>query len=189
MSHFTKITAQIKDLEALTVAAQKMGFRVAANANCRYYYGTERKDFVIKLPGAYDIAATKSKDFYELEADFYQNHVSRYVGRNGNLLVQKYAVEKARIEAFKRGLSVTEKNEDNGCIEMTMIDPDSGGQISVQCYPGGETEVKTSGFQGQSCMKFRDIEEALGVTESISHTDEFYLAEQERGAEVVHTCY
>lgn len=188
MSHFTKITAQIKDLEALTVAAKKMGFSVAQNANCRYYYGAQKRDFVIKLPGAYDMAANKDGDHYTLEADFYGSHVSRYVGQNGSLLMQKYAAEKARIEAFKNGLGVTEKTE-NDLITLTMTDPDTGGQITVECSPDGETHVRTSGFQGQGCMKFRNIEEALGVTEKLTHTDEFYLPEKETAVEFVHTDY
>ena len=141
MSHFTKITAQIKDMEALTAAAKKMGFSVKQNANCRYFHGEEKREFVIKLPGSYDVAATKEGDHYTLEADFYGSHVSKYVGSNGSLLVQKYAAEKARIEAFKNGLGVTEKSE-NDLITLTMTDPDSGGQITVECRPDGETQVR-----------------------------------------------
>jgi len=188
MSHFTKITAQIKDLEALTVAAKKMGFSVAQNANCRYYFGAEKREFVIKLPGAYDVAVTKEDDHYTLEADFYGSHVSTYVGHEGGLLMQKYAAEKAKIEAFKNGLGVTEKTV-NDLLMLTMTDPDSGGQIIVECSTDGETQVRTSGFQGQGCMKFRNIEEALGVTEKITHTDEFFVSEPETAVEVVHTYY
>lgn len=188
MSHFTKITAEIKDLEALTFAAKKMGFNVQANGMCRYYYGAERKEFVIKLPGQYDVALNKAGDHYDIEADFFQNHVSRYIGQDGNLLMQKYAVEKARIEAFKNGLGVTEKNE-NGLTTLTLIDPDTGGEIQIDCYPGGKTEVKTSGFQGQGCMKFKNIEESLGEIEKVSHTDEFYLPEPETAVEVVRMDY
>ena len=188
MSHFTKITAEIKDLEALSVAVRKMGFSISKNADCRYYYGAEKKDIVINLPGKYDIAATESEGHYNLEADFWQDHVSKYVGANGDLLMQQYSVEKTRIEAFKNGLGVTEKSE-HGVTTLTLIDPDSGGQIFVDCYPGGRTEVKTTGFQGSSCMRFRSIEQALGATDSFSHTDEFYLAEPETAVEEVHTDY
>lgn len=188
MSHFTKISTQIKDLETLSVAAEKMGFRVAKNTNCRYYYGVQKREFVIKLPGEYDVAATKEGEYYTLEADFWGNHVSKYVGSNGEMLMQKYAAEKARIEAFKNGLGVTEKSE-NDLITLTMTDPDSGGQIIVECCPGGETKVKTTGFQGQGCMKFRNIEEALGETEKLTHTDEYYLDEPETAVEAVYTDY
>lgn len=188
MSHFTKISAEIKDFEALSAAAKKMGFSISKNADCRYYYGSERKDVVINLPGKYDIAATNNGERYNLEADFWQDHVSRYVGPNGDLLTQQYAVEKTRIEAFKNGLGVTEETKGN-VTTLTLIDPDTGGQIYVDCYPGGKTEVKTTGFSGTSCMKFRNIEESLGVTEKFAHTDEFYLEEPQAAVEEVHTDY
>lgn len=182
MSHFTQIATQIKDIEALKKAVQEMGFDVAKDADCRYYFGTQRMDFVIKLPGAYDAALTKTDGSYTLEADFYGKHVSKYLGENGELLMQKYAVEKARIEAFKNGLGVSEKTE-GSLITLTMIDPDSGGQITVECCLGGKTQVKTSGFSGQECMKFKKIEEALGESLKFTYTDEFYLLEKNSGLE------
>ena len=188
MSHFTKISAVIKDLEALTAAANKMGFEVQRDAKCRYYYGAEKKDFVIKLPGQYDIAATVTDGTYQLEADFYNGYVSRYVGNNGDKLMQQYTVEKAKIEAFQRGLSVTEEEKGNTII-LTLTDQDTGGQIVIECYPGGNSQVKTQGFQGQGCMKFRELEEALGHTDTITPTDEMYLPETDTAVEVVGNTY
>lgn len=178
MSHFTKLTTTIKDLEVLSQAAQKMGFRVTRNAPCRYYSGSKEKDFVINLPGKFDLAVAKSGDNYALEADWWGGHVANYVGQGGSRLMQRYAVEKAKIEAYKKGLAVTETQK-NDSISLIMIDYESGGQITVECDPNGETQVRTSGFQGETCMKFRDLEEALGVTESISFTDEYYASECE----------
>lgn len=184
MSHFTTISSEIKDLEALTEAAKKMGFEVERDAQCRYYSGTQRKDFVIKLPGCYDIAATEKNGTYKLEADFFAGHVSKYVGNDCSKLLQQYTVEKAKIEAFQKGLNVTEEEKGNTII-LTLTDQDTGGQIVIECYPGGDSQVKTQGFAGQSCMKFRDIEEALGHTEKITPTDEIYLPETDTAVEVV----
>ena len=188
MSHFTKISAQIKDLEALKAAANKMGFEVQRDAQCRYFYGTQNKDFVIKLPGQYDMAVTGAEGSYQLEADFFNGYVSRYVGQNGDTLMQHYTAEKAKIEAFQRGLSVTEEEKDNTII-LTLTDQDTGGQIIIECYPGGNSQVKTQGFQGQGCMKFRELEEALGHTDTITPTDEMYLPETDTAVEVVGNSY
>ena len=179
MSHFSKVKSEIKDLEALEEAARKMGFQVARNAPCRYYYGSRRKDFVIKLPGSYDVAITKSEgDSYAIEADFFAGHVAKYVGKNGDLLLQQYAIEKVKIEAFQKGLTVEETQEGNATL-LKLTDNETGGQIIIACHPGGNTEVRTTGFQGEGCMKFRSIEESLGNIEKLSYTDEYYLPEQQ----------
>ena len=186
MSHFTKITAEIKDLEALRSATEKMGFTLVANAPCRYYSGAPIKDYVIKLPGKYDIAINEKNGTFNLEADFWKGYVSTYVGNNGCNLLKQYSIEKAKIEAFQRGLTVTEEEDGENTI-LTLTDQESGGQIFITCKPGGDTEVKTSGFQGQSCMQFRDIELALGATEDIQHTADFYLPDKETAVETINT--
>jgi len=72
MSHFTQINAEIRDLEALRAAVARCGGEVVENAECRYYYGTQRKEVVIRLPGKYDAALEKQADgSYRLAADWY----------------------------------------------------------------------------------------------------------------------
>ena len=51
MSHFSKINATISDEEALKAATEKMGFSMVIGGKCRYYYGSEAADIVVKLPG------------------------------------------------------------------------------------------------------------------------------------------
>lgn len=188
MSHFTRIATQIKDREALQAAVSKMGFLLNEHSKARYYYGAEMADLVVKLPGKYDIALNLKNEEYEVKADMYDGEVSRYVGKNAGILLQQYSAEKVKIEAFQRGLSVTE-NEEKGMITLTLTDEESGGQISVVCYSGGKTEIKTSGFPGQGCMKFRDLDEALGSTESFKETMEMYLPERNEGYEYVNNYY
>lgn len=173
MSHFSKIKAKITDEEALRAATTKMGLNLIRNGNARYYSGTQHADLVIKLRGRYDVALNRNADGYEMQADLYSGNVEKEIGPNAGLLMQRYAAEKTRIEAFKRALSVCEKEEGNDII-LTLLDSETGGQIQVVCHMGGETEVRTSGFPGQSCMKFSDLETALGSRESFSPTMEMY---------------
>ena len=176
MSHFNKIKSSIKDLEALRAATSKMGFDLIKDGACRYYYGTEKADMVIKLPGKYDIALEKSDDHYEMKADLYKGHVEKYVGPDAGLLKQQYSVEKARIEAYKTNLAVTETVEGQDII-LTLTDPDTGGQIITVCHVGGKIDIRTTGFPGSACMKFKDFESALGTTEEFGYTPEYYEAE------------
>lgn len=185
MSHFSKINAVISDEEALKAATTNMGFPLIQNGRCRYYYGTAPADMVIKLPGKYDVALTKQDGSYSVSADLYGQHVEKYVGRDCGLLMQKYAAEKVRIEAFKRSLAVTEATLDSDII-LTLTDIDTGGQINVACHLGGKIDLKTTGFPGESCMKFQDLESALGYREEFAPTMEMYQEKPVEGTEQIY---
>ncbi len=176
MSHFSKISAKISDEVALKAATTKMGFTLIPEGMCRYYYGKQRADMVVKLPGRYDVALEKEGDSYTMKADLWGGQVEQYVGPNAGLLMQQYSVEKTRIEAFKKALAVTESKEGSDII-LNLTDYETGGQLNVVCKIGGKIEVKASGFPGQSCMKFKDLESALGSTEECYPTMEMYEAE------------
>jgi hypothetical protein len=63
MSHFTEITTQIKDIEALRLACQELGLNLLQSADARGYYDNKTKgDYVIQLKGPYDIALNKQPD-------------------------------------------------------------------------------------------------------------------------------
>lgn len=176
MSHFSKINAKVSDEEALRTATTNMGLSLIPNGMCRYYYGTEKADMVVKLPGKYDVALKREGDSYSMKADLYSGEVEKYVGPNAGLLMQRYAAEKARIEAFKKVLAVTESNEGDDIV-LTLTDFETGGQIKIVCHIGGKIDIKTSGFPGQSCMKFQDLESALGNREEFYTTMEMYEPE------------
>lgn len=186
MSHFSKIKATLSDEEALRATTNKMGFSLVYNGKCRYYYGTIAADIVIKLPGKYDVALMKKSDSYSISADLYSNQVEKYIGQDAGLLMQRYAAEKTRIEAFKKGLAVTEFNKDNDII-LTLTDIDTGGRINVVCHIGGKIDLKTSGFPGETCMRFQDLESALGYREIFTPTMEMYEAEPFSGTEHIYT--
>ena len=121
MSHFSKISAKICDNEALEAATTKMGFHLVPGGNCRYFYGSKKADLVIRLPGKYDLALNREGDAYSVQADLYNGQVEQYVGKNAGLLTQRYAAEKARIEAFKHSLAVTEENEGSNIDRKSVV--------------------------------------------------------------------
>lgn len=186
MSHFSKIEAKVQDEHALSEASKKMGLELVTGGQCRYYYGTQRADLVVKLPGKYDIALNKEGDSYMLKADLWGGDVEKFVGPNAGLLMQRYSVEKAKIEAFKKALAVTETTKGDDIV-ITTTDYETGGQIEIICHIGGKIEVKTSGFPGSSCMKFQDLEAALGSQEEFSPTMEFYEDEPNSESEEIKT--
>lgn len=186
MSHFSKINAVISDEEALRAATAKMGFTLIPNGQCRYYYGTQRADMVIELPGRYDVALNRKAGYYSLSADLYSNQVEQFIGRDAGLLMQQYSAEKVRIEAFKRSLAVTSAKQ-NSDIVLTLTDVDTGGQINVVCHVGGKIDLNTTGFPGETCMKFQDLESALGHREEFSPTMEMYMEKPSDATEAIYT--
>lgn len=173
MSHFTKITTEIKDLEALKAAVNNMNLSLESDTSCRYYYGTEYKEHVIKLPGRYDVAIEANGDgTYDINADFYEGHVERYIGPQGSELLRQYSIEKLKIEAKKNGYKVYPA--ENGALKL--MDKVSGGKAIVSIDSDGKLNIETSGFKGKSCMNFGIIEKALGHIDSVKKKPEYYQA-------------
>lgn len=174
MSHFSRIKTEIRDLEAFRAAVARMGFQIVENAECRYYHGSEKKEIVIKLPGKFDAALEKQIDgSYTLTADWWGGYVEKYLGKDGSELLKYYAVEKVALEARKQGLSVSETTEGDKVI-LTLRDPATGGLLVVECLPGGVTHIRAQGFAGSSCMKWFELEKALGAIEEHKKTMEFF---------------
>lgn len=173
MSHFTKITAEIKDLEALRLAAANMNLSLESNSYCRYYYGSEPREHVIKLPGRYDVAIEAAGNgTYDIDADFYEGHVEKYIGPQGSELLRQYSIEKLKIEAKKNGYKVYEAGDG----KLKLMDKKSGGKAIVSIGSDGKINVETSGFKGTSCMNFGIIEKALGHIDDIKKKPEYYQA-------------
>ena len=174
MSHFTKVTTEIRDLETLKKALSKMNLKLEKNTECRYYYGIENRENVIKLPGPYDVAIEYKEDgTYNLDADFFGGFVEIIIGSKGDKLLRYYAIEKLKNEAKRKGYKVFEKSEST----VKIIDSKTAGKVEVEFLPDGKIEIKTSGFKGKSCMKFTEIEKALGNIESTKKTPEYYQSD------------
>lgn len=122
MSHFTTVKTQIKDVEALRLAVQELGFELLENAVARGYGGqTTHGELVIKLPGPYDVALQKQADgTYAIVTDWWEGHVARHIGKNGGKLLQAYGYHKVAIEARKRGLSVHRQVQKDGSLRVTI---------------------------------------------------------------------
>ena len=123
MSHFTEITTQIKDIEALRLACQELGLNLLQNAEARGYYENKTKgDYVIQLKGPYDIALNKQADgTFGITSDLWNGHVEKEVGQKYGKLLQLYGVHKATIEARKKGLSVLRRQKQDGSIKLVLM--------------------------------------------------------------------
>ena len=122
MSHFTTITTQIKDVEALRAAVAEMGLQLIPNAVARgFYQQTLNGEYVIRLKGPYDIAVNRQSDqTYGLTTDWWDGHVEKEVGKGFGRLLQLYGVHKASMEARKKGFSVQRRSQPNGSIKLVL---------------------------------------------------------------------
>lgn len=124
MSHFTQVKTSIKDLQAFETAVKNLGLELHHNAQCRYFYGTTEKDLVIKLKGRYDAALERDEEnrTYQLTADWYDDHVAKEIGPNGQYILQEYAFEVAKKQARLAGYTVRRENV-NGKMSIIVDIP------------------------------------------------------------------
>jgi hypothetical protein len=116
MSHISKIELQVTDLAVLSQACQRLGLELVRGKQSFKWYGKDGVcNHAIRIPNAeYEIGVVAKDGRYELSCDFYDPGLVKAVGRNGGILKQAYAVEKAKIEARKKGYFVLEKQTESG---------------------------------------------------------------------------
>jgi hypothetical protein len=116
MSHIAKIELEVTDLESLSIACQRIGLNlVRGKTTFKWFNGDGECEHAIVVPGArYEIGLVLKDDKYELQTDFFDKGIEAAIGKNGGLLKQRYAVERTRSEALKKGYRVIEKQTNNG---------------------------------------------------------------------------
>lgn len=132
MSHYVKVSTQIKNMEIMKKVAREMGYLIMKNTLCRGYgRQTQECDYVLMLPGEYDLGFqyNKEKVCYEIVADFWRDHISKYLGienaeteeeKIGKLL-QNYAKEQVLDVGRRLGyMPLLEKETEDGSIELTL---------------------------------------------------------------------
>ena len=120
MSHFSKVTTQIKDIAALERAVAELGLTMTSHQKVRGYTDINA-EHVIKLNGQYDVGLELNEDMtFRLVYDPYQGHVENELGPGCGRLLQRYAVCKLEVEARKKGLSVFRNYQQNGNIQVVL---------------------------------------------------------------------
>ena len=116
MSHIVTIATEVRDPDAVAAACRRLGLPEPAHGTATLFEGTAT-GLLVKLPGwLYPVVcdtATGSVRFDNYnQAWGRQEHLDR--------LLQAYAVERARIEARKRGHHVVEQALADGSIKLTI---------------------------------------------------------------------
>ena len=118
MSHVVTIQSKLTDAVAVAAACRRLNLPAPEQGTAQLYSG-EVSGLIVRLPdwiypAVVDTASGEVK---------YDN----YGGEWGSPVqlakfIQMYAVEKARIEAAKKGFVVTEQSLENGSIKLSITD-------------------------------------------------------------------
>ena len=116
MSHIVKIQTEVRDVSAVSAACRRLGLPEPTRGTTKLFEG-EATGLLVKLPGwLYPVVCNTATG--ELSFDNYnqawgpQEHLDRFM--------QSYAVEKAKIEARRRGHSVVEQPLADGSIKLSI---------------------------------------------------------------------
>jgi len=116
VSHIVQIKTQVRDAVAVQAACRRLGLSPAAQESVRLFSGNAT-GLTVRLPGwrypvVFDLTAGQA------QYDDYGGHWGDQ--KEMEKFLQIYATEKAKLEARKRGHSVTEQQLADGSIKLTI---------------------------------------------------------------------
>jgi hypothetical protein len=116
LSHVVEIKTEVRDEAAVKAACTRLQLPTPENKTCRLFNATAT-GLCVQLPGwSYPVVANLATG--QLQYDNYNGHWGEQARLNAFL--QAYAVEKAKIEARKKGHSVSETRLQDGSIRVTV---------------------------------------------------------------------
>ncbi len=116
MSHIVQIATEVRDPEAVAAACRRLGLPEPVQGTARLFEG-EAAGLLVRLPGwlypaVCDVATGAVRFDNYREAWGKREHLDRFL--------QAYAVERASLEARKRGHHVVEQALADGSIKLTI---------------------------------------------------------------------
>ena len=116
MSHIVEIKTEVRDESAVQSACSRLHLPRATRGTFQLY-SSEEMGLGIELPDwRYPVVA--NTDTGQLRFDNYEGRWGAQ--ENLDQFLQAYATERVKIEARKKGHSVTEQQLDNGSIKLTV---------------------------------------------------------------------
>ena len=116
MSHIVEIKTEVRDEAAVKAACVRLQIPTPEHKTVRLFNATAT-GLCVQLPGwSYPVVANLQTG--QLQYDNYGGHWGRQ--EELNKFLQGYAVEKAKIEARKKGHAVSETNLHDGSIRVTI---------------------------------------------------------------------
>ena len=116
MSHIVEIKTEVRDEAAISAACQRLKLEAPTQGTAKLF-SSSATGVIVKLPG------WRYPAVFDTQSG--QARFDNYGGRWGeqrqlDRFLQGYAVEKTKIEARKRGHTVTEQSQVDGSIKLTV---------------------------------------------------------------------
>ena len=116
MSHIVEIKTEVRDEVAVKAACTRLQLPTPEHKTIRLFSATAT-GLCVQLPGwSYPVVANLATG--QLQFDNYNGHWGEQARLNAFL--QAYAVEKAKIEARKKGHTCSENRLEDGSIKVTI---------------------------------------------------------------------
>ena len=116
MSHIVEIKTEIRDEQAVRAACTRLQLAPPEQKAARLFSTTAR-GLCVQLPG-WNYPVVINLQTGQTQYDNYQGHWGEQ--KHLNSFLQAYAVEKAKIEARKKGHSCSETRLEDGSIRVTV---------------------------------------------------------------------
>ena len=118
MSHIVSVQTEVRDPLAIAAACRRLGLTEPVQGTAQLFSG-QATGLLVKLPGwLYPVVCDVPTG--ELKYDNYGGSwgAPEHLGR----FLQAYAVEKATLEARRRGCSVAEQPLEDGSIRLQIVE-------------------------------------------------------------------
>jgi hypothetical protein len=116
VSHVITIRTEVRDAEAVRAACQRLGLEQPVQGTARLFEG-EASGLLVKLPD-WTYPAVVDTASGQVRFDNYGGHWGD--PKHLDAFLQAYALEKAKLEARKRGHSVFEQALPDGSVKLTI---------------------------------------------------------------------
>jgi len=116
VSHVVQIKTQVRDAEAVRAACRRLSLAEPVQGTTRLYSG-EVTGLAVQLPG-WRYPAVAQLDTGQIQFDNFQGNWGEQIELDRFL--QSYAVEKAKLEARRKGHSVSEQQLQDGSVKLTI---------------------------------------------------------------------
>ena len=118
MSHIVTIQTKLHDANAVAAACQRLSLAPPVQGTAQLFSG-ECTGLLVQLPG-WQYPAVIDTQSGQVKFDNFEGHWGSQ--ENLDLFLQMYAVEKAKLEARKKGYMVSEQSLNDGSIKLQIIE-------------------------------------------------------------------
>jgi hypothetical protein len=118
MSHIVTIQTKVHDPTAISAACERLGLPMPTHGTAQLYRG-EATGLLLQFPG-WQYAAVVNTQTGVVQFDNFEGHWGDQ--HQLHKFLQMYAVEKAKLEARKKGYLVSEQQLQDGSIKLQIVE-------------------------------------------------------------------